>query len=131
MDIAKIILSLPTNAYSRGQWLFREGDSGNGCLYFLAMGQIDIVKKLGDRTQIINSMKPGAIFGEMAIVRDIARTAGALVTSETASVASIDKSTFLRLSDTNPEFLFYLLRSCIDRIIHAEERLNEHLKKTE
>ena len=64
----------------------------------------------------------------MAIVRNITRTAGALVRSREARIAAIDKKEFMEISKSNPEFLFFLLRVCVDRIIKSEKRLDEVLR---
>ena len=84
-----------TLALASGQVLFRKGDGGD-CLYYLLRGRIQIgVEVAPGDVQVMNMLNPGAVFGEIALLDDLPRTADA-VAVETTRVFVVTRSDFKR-----------------------------------
>jgi diguanylate cyclase len=67
-----------TKTYSAGEWIFHEGDSGE-CAYLIEDGEVVIVLERDDEWVPLGVYGKGALFGEMAIIDDQPRSAGAIV----------------------------------------------------
>ena len=66
---------------------------------------------------------PGKFFGEMALIHERPRLATARVISPTAKLALMDRAILLKLAGSSPEFIFYLLRHAVERLLAAEDKL--------
>ncbi len=73
-----------------GTHVFKEGEEGRS-LFVLVAGQVDIVKDNGGEQQVLVSMNPGDVFGEMAIVDAEPRFAAAVAAND-CSVIEISAS---------------------------------------
>lgn len=74
----------------RGEWVFKEGDAGDG-LYLIRSGMIQIIKQSGDNKLALATLSKDEVFGEIAIFSDKPRVAGAiaLVNSELTMVPKV------------------------------------------
>ena len=74
----------------RGEWVFKEGDPGDG-LYLIRSGMIQIIKQSGDNKLALATLSKDEVFGEIAIFSDNPRVAGAiaLVNSELTMVPKV------------------------------------------
>jgi len=105
-----------------GDVVFQEGDASNGCMYFIFSGEVEISKQgLGH----IRTLSQGHFFGEMALIRAIARTASATVISAGAKLGKIDLQTFAWLAKNNPTFLTNLIGVVAKRAARAMKKVNE------
>jgi CRP-like cAMP-binding protein len=59
-----------------GASVFNEGELGN-VAYIVQEGQIEIVRRAGDTFNVLATIEKGGIFGEMALMDDKPRMAGA------------------------------------------------------
>ncbi len=59
----------------KGEYFFREGDSAD-CIFVLESGSAEVVKTREDRTFVFVTFKPGACFGETALMGITSQTAG-------------------------------------------------------
>jgi hypothetical protein len=76
-------------AFEEGDWLIREGDVGDRYL-LIDHGTVDVHQ--GDR--YVRELGPGAGVGEIALLRDVPRTASVLARSS-GSAFSLDRASFL------------------------------------
>jgi CRP-like cAMP-binding protein len=77
--------------YQDGQLIFREGDSGDW-IYAVESGSVELSKIMGDKKVIIEILRrEGDIFGEMAFIANISRTATARAVGPT-TVGIIDRT---------------------------------------
>jgi CRP-like cAMP-binding protein len=77
--------------YQEGQIIFREGDSGDW-IYTVESGSVELSKMMGDKKVIIEVLRQeGDIFGEMAFIANISRTATARAVGPT-TVGIIDRT---------------------------------------
>ena len=63
--------------FYNGNSVFSAGDAAI-CAYLIQSGHIDIVVGAGDDAVVIDTLGPGEIFGEMALLDDGVRSASAL-----------------------------------------------------
>ena len=93
-----------------GEFLFKEGDKRD-VMYVLLEGEMDI--RLGN--YVVETAKPGALIGEMALIDDSPRAANAV--AKTASrLAKIDKRRFLFLVQQHPQFATHVMKELADRL---------------
>ena len=95
-----------------GDFLFREGDSGDK-MYVLLEGEIEIL--LGDF--VLETVGPGSLIGEMALIHDNPRTATA-VAKTPCRLAEISRRRFHFLVQQTPHFATHVMKTLADRLRH-------------
>ncbi|HOD29872.1 MAG TPA: cyclic nucleotide-binding domain-containing protein [Syntrophales bacterium] len=80
--------------YPDGKVIFEEGSHGDW-IYVVEEGAVEISKKDGERKVVIEVLKPGDLFGELAYIAKIARTATAAAVGETV-IGILDRDYFDR-----------------------------------
>jgi CRP-like cAMP-binding protein len=101
---------VPSRHFDAGERIFLEDDSGD-CLYVVRSGHVDVIT-FGT---VLESVGPGGIFGEMALIDEGPRAAAALA-AEATEVAVIDKETFHALVREEPEFALRIMRVLTERV---------------
>jgi CRP-like cAMP-binding protein len=77
--------------YQEGEIIFKEGDSGDW-IYAIESGSVELSKMVGDKKIIIEVLRrEGDVFGEMAFIANISRTATARAIGAT-TVGIIDRT---------------------------------------
>jgi signal transduction histidine kinase len=72
-------------SFPAGQDIFREGDPGDG-LFVVKSGRVEIFGHVGHEIrQIFSRVGPGGVFGEMAVIEDLPRSAFATATQPTTA----------------------------------------------
>ncbi|TNE84518.1 MAG: cyclic nucleotide-binding domain-containing protein [Deltaproteobacteria bacterium] len=95
-ELREIASSTTPRRFRRGQYLFREGDPGTE-LFLLISGAVDIVR---DGSRIV-TLQPGSNFGEMAMLDEPTRSAGA-VAAEDCELLVISREAFFAMLRSNP-----------------------------
>jgi CRP-like cAMP-binding protein len=90
--------------FADGRVVFIRGDAGDHA-YIVESGLIDI--REGGR--VIETMEPGEIFGEMALIDGEPRSASAVAVGPTRLI-TLDRVTFHRLVRDNPDFALDVMR---------------------
>jgi CRP/FNR family transcriptional regulator, cyclic AMP receptor protein len=108
------VLGLFNNAQSivtlsAGDVVFSEGDPGDE-MYGIVEGEIQL--RAGDR--VIANLGVDDVFGEMALVDSVPRSATAVATTE-AQLAVIDRHRFLFLVQETPMFALSVMSAMADR----------------
>jgi CRP/FNR family transcriptional regulator, cyclic AMP receptor protein len=122
MTIAAIDFQLLANAgfppvsFAAGDAIFQEGDKGDK-MYVIRSGEVAIEKN--GRT--IETLAPGGIFGEMALIDGSPRSAAARAKTE-CEVAPVTEKTFLFLVHETPFFAIAVMRTLADRLRRMDER---------
>jgi CRP/FNR family transcriptional regulator, cyclic AMP receptor protein len=108
-----------------GALLFQQGDEGDS-LYAVVDGLIRIsVSGQGGRELIIGLFEPGDLFGEIALLDGLPRTASA--ESETDStVLVIHRTPFLALLEQEPALARHVLELLCERLRESTEHLGEY-----
>jgi len=103
--------------YPAGHVVFREGEAGDN-MYALLDGSVDLV--IHGKT--VETVKPGGVFGEMALVEDKPRIANAIVRSA-AKLVAVDRKRFMFLVQQNPYFALQLMGVMAERLRRMDETL--------
>ena len=104
-DLAKLeIMGTVLNA-APGQEIFKEGNPGDS-LFVVLSGQIQIQKHVKDQDTVLAILKPGEVFGEMALFDGLPRSA----TARTRSQAQVMKFTVANLQALQDQSLEVIIR---------------------
>ena len=108
----------------RGSLVFQMGDEGDA-LYGVAQGLIRIwIPGADGRELTIELMEPGDIFGEIALLDGLPRTANATAIEDTLLIA-IDRSLFLDLLAHEPRIAKHIIELLCERLRATTDRFSE------
>jgi CRP/FNR family transcriptional regulator, cyclic AMP receptor protein len=97
--------------HAGGDIVFAEGKASNGFMYVLLSGSVRIVK--GQR--LIETVDVGGVFGELALIDELPRSASAIAVAE-SKVAAISSERFREMILRNPSFALDVMRLLTRRI---------------
>jgi CRP-like cAMP-binding protein len=103
--------------FSAGQTVFKAGDSGEH-MFAVLEGEVDII--IHGKT--VETVGPGGVFGEMALVEERPRIAAAVVRTN-ARLVSIDRKRFMNVVQHNPFFALQLMTVMAGRLRRMDEKL--------
>lgn len=104
-----------TNRLAAGAELFRKGDEGNA-LFGVRSGKVYIsTRSPGGREVILNVMEPGDVFGEIALLDGLPRTADATA-MEDCALMRIQRRDFIPLLEREPSLAVHLLELLCERL---------------
>ena len=104
-----------------GDYLFREGEFGQTA-YLIDEGTIELVKFTGDQQTVLAELEKGALFGEMAIIENSARSASARAkTNCTLSIITEEK--LKRHLSSSPNVALDMMRKLAGYARSANEKL--------
>jgi CRP/FNR family cyclic AMP-dependent transcriptional regulator len=98
-----------------GEVIFKQGDSGDA-MYAVIKGAVDVV--LGD--EVIETIGPGGIIGELALIDASPRSASAVAQVE-SELARVDQREFLFLVHEHPTFAIQVMQVFADRIRRSND----------
>lgn len=104
-------------SFPAGSTVFREGDSGE-LMFAVLEGQVEIAL----RGHIVETVGPGGVFGEMALIENRPRIATATVKAD-ARIVPVDRRRFLFLVQQNPFFALQLMTVMAGRLRRMDEKL--------
>lgn len=110
--------------------LYREGQNAE-CGYVVASGEIHLFREQPRGRQIVQSVKPGMILGELALVTQTTRLTGA-VAAEQSEVIRINRSLFRRMLEEYPETAAALherLSARLKEMLRAISRLDRRFEE--
>ena len=96
-------------AYRRGEEIFREGSVGQH-MYVIASGSVDIVRGDDGKGERLATLGKGDIFGEMALLDHLPRSASAMAAEDT-ELLEIDHALFVYLVTQQPAFALFVQKS--------------------
>lgn len=102
----KICDCLQTKTYTNGEYIIREGESGD-VFYFIQSGNCKATKKNKNTHQeeTVYNFAENDYFGELALLKNEPRAASIVTTSDIVEVAFIDRAAFKRLLGPLEEIL--------------------------
>ena len=89
-DLSDLVSECSVVELESGAVLFEEGAIGDAA-YVVRQGKIEILKRSGARNVLLGTLNPGDLFGEMALLDDSPRMAGARAKGQT-TVVTIGKA---------------------------------------
>jgi len=96
--------------FRSGEAIFREGDPGD-YLFAIVEGEVDIQV----RGAVVDHLAAGSVFGEMALIDRLPRSATALAATD-CKLAAISEKRFLRLIEQTPRFALQVMRVITERL---------------
>lgn len=109
--------------FKAGETIFHAGEKGDHC-YLLSKGKVEIFSCTSEGKEIIATLEPYSVFGEIALLMDLPRTASA-VTLDDCELMTISRESLLQVvkveSDTAASLMKLLKkRSRPKQIAHIE-----------
>jgi sigma-B regulation protein RsbU (phosphoserine phosphatase) len=127
-DLSQITGIEHAKTYTAEEVIFEEGQSGE-CMYLVLSGEVEVSVK----GRPIDTLGPGSIFGEMALVDDQPRSA-TVIALDSSRVVPVDFDRFKRLVQQSPDFALQVMgtmSSRLRRLLEEEvkrQRMEEELK---
>lgn len=100
-EIKRLLDAMETYRFDKDNFIINEGDAGDA-MYILREGSAKVVKPSEDG-KVLAHLKPGAVFGELALLTGEKRAAS-VIASESASVFRLGKKDFDQIIETSPKF---------------------------
>jgi CRP/FNR family cyclic AMP-dependent transcriptional regulator len=113
--------------FSKGTVLFREGEPGKE-MYVVQSGKVSITKTVRDTEKVLATLGPGEFFGEMSILNNKPRSAGAVM-AEDGKLLVIDPRTFEAMIRGNVEIAVRLIKKLSDRLQEADAQIENLLMR--
>jgi CRP/FNR family transcriptional regulator, cyclic AMP receptor protein len=113
--------------FKDGQMIFAEGANGDW-IYVVESGEVEISKEVDGQRIVIETMKPGDIFGEMAYIDKMPRSATATAKG-TTEVGIIDRQFFDREFNKLSTNFQQMLKAVTYRLRKTTTKLAETLKE--
>jgi CRP/FNR family transcriptional regulator, cyclic AMP receptor protein len=102
-----------------GTVIFEAGDKRD-FMYAVVVGEVDLFVN----GRHVETVGPGGIFGEMALIDKEARTGRAVARTD-AKVVEVDERRFLFLVQQTPNFAIHLMRVLSDRLRRMDRRIGQ------
>ena len=123
-QLTGIAASIRRILFTRGEAVFRQGESGDSC-YVVARGKARGRVEYRDASQANEfDLGPGALFGEMSLVTGLPRTATVLVNEE-VELLEISKETFTVLLGMREDIPQILSKLVAERAEHNKAMLEK------
>jgi len=103
--------------FDAGEKVFLEDEIGDA-MYMVRSGRIDVITY----GTVLENIRTGGIFGEMALIDDGLRSAAAIA-AEPTEVVAIDKPTFLAIIRNDPQFALRVMNLLATRL----RRMNKQM----
>ncbi len=107
----------PFRHFEAGEKIFLEEDPANA-VCMVRSGRVDVITY----GTVLENVRTGGIFGEMALIDDGPRSAAAMA-SEPTEVVAIDKPTFLAVVRDDPQFALRVMSLLATRL----RRMNKQI----
>ena len=110
-------IGAPFRHFDAGAKIFLEEDPGDA-MYMVRSGRVDVVTY----GTVLENVRSGGVFGEMALIDDGPRSAAAIA-AEPTEVVAIDKPTFLAIIRDDPGFALKVMSLLATRL----RRMNKQI----
>jgi CRP/FNR family transcriptional regulator, cyclic AMP receptor protein len=103
-------LGAPYRQFDAGEKVFLEGEAGDE-MYMVRSGRVDVITY----GSVLENIRAGGIFGELALIDDAPRSAAAIA-AEPTEVVAISKPAFLAIVRDDPQFALRVMGLLASRI---------------
>lgn len=110
-------IGAPFRQFQAGEKIFLEEDAGNA-MYMVRSGRVDVITY----GIVLENVRAGGIFGEMALIDDGPRSAAAMA-AEPTEVVAIDKPTFLAVIRDDPQFALKVMGLLATRLRRTNKQI--------
>jgi CRP/FNR family cyclic AMP-dependent transcriptional regulator len=104
--------------YMPGDIIVTQGDIGD-CMYVIQEGEAEVLRDEDGVPVVVDTMKAGDLFGEMAILEHTVRSATVRARSAVRAL-TIDRRTFLRRIQEDPSLAMNVLDNMCRRVRHLD-----------
>ena len=112
MSILKMLTHGVTSShFGDGEFIFSEGNTSDGNMYAVVEGCVEILKA----NRVLETITPGGIFGELAMLDGMSRSACA-VSRGTSKVAAISANAFKEMILRHPNLALEMMRHLSIRV---------------
>ncbi|MFA7306322.1 MAG: cyclic nucleotide-binding domain-containing protein [Hyphomicrobium sp.] len=103
-------IGAPYRFFDAGEKIFLEDDAADA-MYMVRSGRVDVITY----GTVLENVRAGGIFGEMALIDDGRRSAAAMA-AEPTEVVAIDKRAFLTIISNDPQFALRVMGLLANRL---------------
>lgn len=122
-DLQLVAQHASVHSYPPDTLLVQEGEQADG-MYVVVDGRVKVyVSDVGGKELVLDTLGPGEVFGELALIDDAPRSANVVTTTQ-VTIYKILKSDFERCLEQSPRIAINLLKSLTKRF----RGLNENIK---
>lgn len=107
--------------YATGETVYNEGDPGDA-MFIIKEGEIEVLRGVSGGNTRLATLSQGAIFGEMAVLRDLPRSTTTRALSPVCLVV-VPKNAFLSAFNRDNPLGLKLLRTLCERLSQAGDQL--------
>jgi CRP/FNR family transcriptional regulator, cyclic AMP receptor protein len=126
-ELARVSEVCKTQEFISGEYIFREGESGNR-LYLIIEGEVRISRDVpGSGEEALAVLKVGALFGEMDVFDRSERSTDA-ISNGGCKCLTITRSDFELLLDFNRELAYKVLWACVRLLSSRLRQTNDSLR---
>ncbi|MBF0508125.1 MAG: cyclic nucleotide-binding domain-containing protein [Deltaproteobacteria bacterium] len=111
-----------TKAYPKGLVIFKENSRGDAA-FIVKLGAVEISKLILGRKVVLGVFREGQVFGEMALINTVKRTATATALEYTELI-HITKDQLMVALGRSPKIVESLVVALVNRLIHTTEILS-------
>jgi CRP-like cAMP-binding protein len=126
-ELAQVADVCKEEKFGSGEYIFREGEHGNR-LYLIVEGEVRISRDVpGSGEEALAVLKPGALFGEMAVFDRTERSTHAIANDRT-KLLTMSRADFEMLLDFNRELAYKVLWACVRLLSSRLRSTNDSLR---
>ena len=104
-------------AFRAGDTVFREGEPGD-LMYVVREGRVELRVK----GQLVETLGPGGVLGEMALIEHASRTATATAKTD-CTLVPIPEKRFMFMVQQTPHFALQIMKVIAERLRRMDARL--------
>ena len=106
-------------SFTDGEYLFREGESGQYA-YIVNSGKIEITKISANGEDVLVTLEPPSLFGEMALIDGSPRSASARAKGDTI-ITEVTSAAFDQYIKKNPEAAVRIMKGISENLRTANQ----------
>jgi signal transduction histidine kinase len=126
-DIQRIREVCHERSFQEAETIFREGSAADK-FYIVLEGTVEVWKDWGDpEGDILAAHGPGHLFGEMALIDDLPRSA-TVIARDAGRLLAVGKEDFLRIVSANSSIALSIMRSVSSMVRASNESFIENLR---
>ncbi len=107
--------------YAAGETVYNEGDSGDA-MFIIKEGKVEVLREVGGGNTRLATLSRGAIFGEVAVLRELPRSTTTRALGPVCLVV-LPKEAFLNAFQRDNPLGLKLLRTLCERLSQAGDQL--------